>query len=91
VLGEKLMPELVQWEATPRKLAEALVELVGDTPQRRRQRDAFARLDAILETGAASPSARAAAIVIELARNSIARGAQRASHGSSRGGRPSPI
>jgi lipid-A-disaccharide synthase len=91
VLGEKVMPELLQWQATPKKLSAALVELVGDTPQRRRQCDAFARLDAVLEIGAASPSARAAAIVIELARNSIARRVQHASHGGSRGGRPSPL
>jgi lipid-A-disaccharide synthase len=91
VLGEKVMPELLQWQATPKKLSEALVELVGDTPQRRRQCDAFARLDTVLEIGAASPSARAAAIVLELARNSIARRTRHASHGRSRGGAASPI
>ena len=91
VLGEKVMPELLQRQATPKKLGEALVELVGDTPQRRRQCDAFARLDAVLEIGAASPSARAAAIVLELARNSIARRTRHASHDRSRGGAASPI
>jgi lipid-A-disaccharide synthase len=70
ILGEKVMPELLQREATPRKLADAVVALVGDTPQRRRQCEAFARLDGVMEIGAAAPSARAAAIVIELARNS---------------------
>jgi lipid-A-disaccharide synthase len=86
VLEEKVMPELLQWRATPGKLAEALVELVGDTPQRRRQCDAFARLDAVLEIGAAAPSARAAAVVLALARNSngFDRQARRASHGESR-------
>jgi lipid-A-disaccharide synthase len=93
VLDEKVMPELVQWHATPRRLADALVELVGDTPQRRRQCDAFARLDAVLEIGAAAPSARAAAVVLAFARSSIGydRRARRASHGESREGRPSAI
>jgi lipid-A-disaccharide synthase len=70
ILGEKVMPELLQREATPQKLADALVALVGDTPQRQQQCAAFARLDAVMEIGAAAPSARAAAIVIELARKS---------------------
>jgi lipid-A-disaccharide synthase len=93
VLSERVMPELLQWHATPGKLAEALVELVGDTPQRRRQCDAFARLDAVLEIGAATPSARAAAVVLALARNSNGydRRARHASHGESRGGQPSAV
>jgi lipid-A-disaccharide synthase len=70
ILGEKVMPELLQREATPEKLADALVALVGDTPQRQQQCAAFARLDEVMEIGAAAPSARAAAIVIDLARSS---------------------
>jgi len=70
VLGDRIMPELLQRQATPEKLAAALVPLIGDTPERRRQCEAFARLDAVMEIGAAAPSARAAAIVIETARNS---------------------
>ena len=89
VLGEKVMPELLQWQATPAKLADALVALVGDTPARRRQCDAFARLDAVMEIGTAAPSARAAAVVIELARNSIDRRWRHASHGRPQEGQPS--
>jgi lipid-A-disaccharide synthase len=68
VLGDRVMPELLQRAATPRRLAQALVPLVGDTPARGRQEDAFSRLDAIMEIGNAAPSARAAAIVLAAAR-----------------------
>jgi lipid-A-disaccharide synthase len=68
VLGENVVPEFLQRDCTPEKLADALVPLVSDTPQRRRQRDAFARLDAIMGIGTASPSDQAAAIVLDLAR-----------------------
>ena len=67
ILGEKAMPELLQRDATPEKLAAHLVALLGDTPERRRQCAALARLDAAMEVGAATPSARAAAIVLAMA------------------------
>ena len=64
VLGENVVPELLQEDCTPERLADALVPLLGDTPERRRQLEAFARLDAIMEIGAAPPSERAADIVL---------------------------
>jgi lipid-A-disaccharide synthase len=67
ILGETVMPELLQRQASPGRLAEALVAIIGDTPARRRQLDAFARLDAVMEIGDAAPSARAAAIVLDMA------------------------
>ena len=42
----------------------ALGPLIGDTPERRRQVEAFARLDAIMEIGSRAPAARAADIVL---------------------------
>jgi lipid-A-disaccharide synthase len=63
VLGEKVVPEFLQRDCTPGKLAAALAPLFGDTPQRRRQVEAFARLDSVMEIGTAVPSARAAAVV----------------------------
>jgi lipid-A-disaccharide synthase len=69
ILGDMIMPELLQREATPRKLADALVAIVGDTPQRRRQCEAFDRLDAVMEVGSSTPSARAAAVVMAIAGN----------------------
>ena len=67
VLGENVVPEFFQEACTPERLAEALIPLIGDTPARRRQLDAFARLDTIMEIGTAFPSDRAAELVISLA------------------------
>ena len=49
VLGEKVVPEYLQGDCTPDRLALALVPLLADTPERRRQLEAFARLDAIMD------------------------------------------
>ncbi len=68
VLGENVMPELLQEDCAPQKLADALVPLLSDTPQRRRQVAAFRRLDDIMAIGGAQPSAKAAAIAAEAAR-----------------------
>ena len=69
VLGENVVPERVQWDCTPEKLAEALLPLAADTPERRRQEAAFARLDGIMEIGSGlAPSERAAEIVLREAR-----------------------
>jgi lipid-A-disaccharide synthase len=63
VLGENVIPELIQWDCTPEKLASALVLLMGDTLERRRQEEAFARLDDLMAVGDDTPSGRAARIV----------------------------
>ena len=73
VLGENVVPELLQEAATADGIADAMLPLLTETPQRARQVDAFRRLDAIMEIGTASPSDRAAAIVLDLARKSPAR------------------
>jgi lipid-A-disaccharide synthase len=67
VLGDNVVPELLQENLTADRLAEMAIPLLGDTPQRRAQLDAFARLDAIMEIGAASPSDRAAQVVLDIA------------------------
>jgi lipid-A-disaccharide synthase len=67
-IGEKIVPELLQRDCTPEKLAEALSPLIADTPARRRQIEAFAKLDAIMGVGKMAPSGQAAAVVLELAR-----------------------
>jgi lipid-A-disaccharide synthase len=67
LLGENVVPELLQRNCTADRLAVALVPLLGDTPQRRRQIEAFSRLDAIMEIGSSAPAARAADIVLDAA------------------------
>ena len=66
VLGENVIPELIQWDCTPEKLADALLPLLGDTPERRRQAAAFSKLDELMRIGDEAPSERAARIVEEV-------------------------
>jgi lipid-A-disaccharide synthase len=67
VVGQNVVPELFQRDMTPPRMAEALIELLGDTPARRQQLEAFARFDNIMEIGRAAPSERAASIVLNCA------------------------
>jgi lipid-A-disaccharide synthase len=69
ILGEHVVPEFLQRECTAENLSSALVKLLQDTPERRRQVDAFARLDEIMQIGMAIPSAEAAKYVLETAIN----------------------
>ncbi|MEZ5788747.1 MAG: lipid-A-disaccharide synthase [Xanthobacteraceae bacterium] len=71
VLGENVMPELIQRHATPEKLVAALAPLVTNTPERLRQLVAFARLDEAMAIGKAQPSETAANVVLELAASRI--------------------
>ena len=64
VLGENVIPQFVQYNATQAKLAAATLDIVRDGPARQRQVDAFKRLDDIMEIGRARPSERAADIVL---------------------------
>jgi lipid-A-disaccharide synthase len=65
VIGETIVPEFLQRECTAGRLADALVPLLTDGPERRRQTSAFARLDEIMQTGRDAPSRRAAQIVLD--------------------------
>jgi lipid-A-disaccharide synthase len=65
VLDENVVPEFLQHFCTPENLAGALVPLLADTPERRRQVEAFARLDGIMAIGTAIPSDRAAEVILE--------------------------
>ena len=55
---------ILQQDCTPEKLSRALREVLDDTPMRRRQLEAFARIDGIMSTGNQPPSVRAADIVL---------------------------
>jgi len=67
VLGEMAIPEFLQRDCTPENLAAALTPLLADSPERRRQLDAFARLDAVMGIGQTVPSERAATAILECA------------------------
>ncbi len=64
VLSENVIPEFLQQDCTPEKLAQALRDVLGDSAQRRKPIEAFAKIDQILSTGDLPPSARAADIVL---------------------------
>ena len=65
VIGENVVPEFLQQDCTPEKLSQALREVLGDTALRRKQIEAFAKIDQIImSTGNQPPSARAADIVL---------------------------
>ena len=64
VIGENVVPEFLQEDCTPEKLAQALHEVLGDSELRRKQVEAFAKIDSIMSTGNQPPSVRAADIVL---------------------------
>ena len=63
VLGENVIPELIQWDCTPEKLRDAILPLMSDSPERQRQIAAFAKLDELMRIGDEVPSERAARVV----------------------------
>jgi lipid-A-disaccharide synthase len=68
VIGENVVPEFLQEYCTPENLAGALLPLLNDSPERRRQTEAFARLDSIMEIGRRAPAAIAADVVMSMLR-----------------------
>jgi lipid-A-disaccharide synthase len=64
VLDENVVPQFLQYQCTAEALAAALLPLMTDTPERRRQIAAFARLDTIMAIGTAIPSDRAAEVIL---------------------------
>ena len=64
VIGKDVIPEYLQESCTPENLSRALGEVLSDSPLRRQQVEAFVTLDAKMSTGNASPSVRAADIVL---------------------------
>lgn len=64
VIGKDVIPEFLQEDCTPEKLAAALSEVLAETPMRKQQVEAFAQLDTIMSTGNKSPSVLAADIVL---------------------------
>jgi lipid-A-disaccharide synthase len=64
ILGTNVVPEFLQHDCSADRLAVALLPLLHDTPDRRRQIEAFSRLDDIMQIGKTKPSADAASSVL---------------------------
>ncbi len=61
ILGESAIPELLQWDCAPARLAAALAAIMRDGPARSAQLAALARLDALMRLpDGEAPSERAA-------------------------------
>jgi lipid-A-disaccharide synthase len=65
ILHENVVPEFHQENCTPAKLVAALEPLLDDGPARRRQLEAFARLEGAMSIGEQHPSDRAARVSLE--------------------------
>jgi lipid-A-disaccharide synthase len=67
VLGENAFPEFHQEKSSPDNLAAAIEPLLADTPERRAQLAALARIATLMEIEGESPSAAAADVVLDYA------------------------
>jgi lipid-A-disaccharide synthase len=74
VLGENVVPEFHQKDVRSEVLTPVLRDVLGDTELRRRQVEAFARVESIMSTGNQPPSVRAADIVLATMRKARAPG-----------------
>jgi lipid-A-disaccharide synthase len=72
VVGENVVPEFLQDDCRSERLLPALRDVLGDSALRRKQVEAFARIDSIMSTGNQTPSVRAAEIVLATMRKSRA-------------------
>jgi lipid-A-disaccharide synthase len=68
ILAEKAIPEFIDGDGTPERLAGAVIPLLADSPERTRQIDAFRRLDGLMSLGQETPSGLAASVVLETVR-----------------------
>jgi lipid-A-disaccharide synthase len=69
ILGDNTIPEFLDGDTDPAKLAPALVPLLSDTPARRAQVVNLERLDALMALPEGSPSGKAADIVLAAMRS----------------------
>ncbi len=68
ILDRAAVPELLQWDCTPERLAAELARLLDDPSARATQREALAEVGRRLGVGGEAPSLRAARVVIDVAR-----------------------
>jgi lipid-A-disaccharide synthase len=64
ILGKNAIPEYLDADANPDRLATAILPLLSDTPERAKQIAAFARLESLMALDHGTPSSRAADIVL---------------------------
>jgi lipid-A-disaccharide synthase len=69
VLGHNAVPEFIQRDCRPARLASALAPLLDEGPERARQQQALAMLPGALQVANRTPSEAAAAIVLDYAEN----------------------
>jgi lipid-A-disaccharide synthase len=74
VIGENVVPELLQEEFIPDLIAESLIPLIADTPQRQRQLAGFARLDTVMDLTGEPPSLKAARAVLAVVERGVRAG-----------------
>jgi lipid-A-disaccharide synthase len=68
ILGDKDIPEFLDADCVPEKLAEALAPLLADSPERAAQVAALARLDGLMQIAGSTPTDKAAETVLSVAR-----------------------
>jgi lipid-A-disaccharide synthase len=72
VIGSNAVPEFLNRTCTPDRLADALAPLLREGAARRAQLAAFEKLDALMDLGDATPSARAADTALAVLRETQA-------------------
>ena len=68
IIDERAIPEFIDRDSDPARLAAALAPLLRDSPERAAQLAAFERLEGLMDPDGLAPSARAAQAVLETLR-----------------------
>lgn len=71
IIGESVVPEFIQDEASPQALAAALLATTADGPARQRQIDGFARVEQNMRSAGPSPAANAVDAALALVREPV--------------------
>lgn len=68
IIGESVVPEFIQDDASPQALANALLAATTDGPARQRQLDGFVRVEQTMRSAGPSPAANAVDAALALVR-----------------------
>lgn len=71
IIGESVVPEFIQDEASPQALAAALLAALVEGPARQRQLDGFAMVEQNMRSAGPSPAANAVDAALALVRSSV--------------------